>query len=185
MLCGWRCGSVTEYPALHKLGRRAYACDLSSPSAGRRVRSSRISLASWSLFSSAIFKLLVDMSQEVSLGSSLHFTFREVTVLHTIYPLTWPVSFFVQHKVRTQASPILDMCSPTAASFLLSRFFQKGLWISGSPMSTCRGRDCSTHRHAHFMTCRDGTKAPAICALTAGHTRGCQAMHDDDWEEIS
>lgn len=189
MLCGWRCGSVTEYPALHKLGRTAYTGDLSSPSASRRVRSSRLSLATLLLFSSAISKLLVDMSQEVSLGPSLHFTFREVTVLHKIYPLTWPVSFFVQHKARTQASPILDKCSPTAASFLLSRFFQRGLWTFGPPMATCRGRDCGMHHHAHFVTCRDGSEAPAICALRVlsglGTQERGQAKHDNDWEEIS
>jgi hypothetical protein len=79
VLCGWRCGSVRECLALQKVGRTAYTCDLSTPSGSRRVRSSRLSLATWPLFSSAILTLLVGKSKELSLGPSLHFT--QVTVL--------------------------------------------------------------------------------------------------------
>lgn len=141
--CGWRCGSVTKCPALHTLGRTAHTCDLSTPSGSRRVRSSRFSLPTQPLFSVAIFKLPVGMSEEVSLGPSSYFTVTEVTVLiawqlylslltHD-YPLTWPVCFFVQHE----GSKMLDKHCPTAASFLVSRFFQRWLWTS-SPMSSCR-----------------------------------------------
>jgi len=92
----------------HWAGRHTPVISALRVEGSRRVRSSRFSLPTQPLFSVAIFKLPVGMSEEVSLGPSSYFTVTEVTVLiawqlylslltHD-YPLTWPVCFFVQHE---------------------------------------------------------------------------------------